>query len=160
MAGYYCNTASTLRSPFARYASDFTPLPLDTTPIAGVDNWWKIGSVTSPNGDICVRGNTCGKGVSQMTPCTAGYYCPYDLMTALDTTLTCREGFYCSGGAYTKTPGNPIYTTVTARPSGTHPTGSDVTGDICRAGYYCPANSSKQFACDAGSFMPYEMAKS
>ena len=44
------------------------------------------------------------------------------------------------------TPGNPKYA---LKPT---------MGDICRVGYYCPTTSSKQFACDPGYFMPYEMA--
>ena len=98
-AGYYCKTASTLRSPVAVYATDYVD-PDDasgpeTTPIAGVTNWWEVADVADPNGDVCARGNYCNAGVSQMTACTAGYYCPDDFMKASDTSLECREGFYC-----------------------------------------------------------------
>ena len=84
-----------------------------------------------------------------MTSCTVGYYCPDPWMEQLDTALECREGFYCSGGAYSMTPGNYIYYSSA---------GDDPTGDICRQGHYCPTRSSKQFSCPSTKFMPYEMA--
>lgn len=46
------------------------------------------------------------------------------------------------------TPGNP----------NSFPSGGDTTGNICQKGYYCPIQSSKQFSCDPGYFLPYLMA--
>lgn len=160
LPGYYCRTASTLRSPVAEYASDYSPTPA-TTPITGVTNWWKIqqtidnsnpaAPITNRNGDVCSRGSFCEGAVSSMKTCYPGYYCPDPLMKAHDATLKCRLGFYCKAGAYSMTPGNPWYF-----PNPT--TSPDKTGDICRKGNYCPENSSKQFTCEPGKFMPYEMA--
>ena len=86
-----------------------------------------------------------------MTSCPAGWYCPDDFMQALDQAdpandeLKCHEGFYCSGSAYSKTPGNN-YPGV-SRSDG-------ATGGMCSAGAYCPENSSREFTCDPGYFNP------
>ena len=159
MSGTYCRTESSLRSPVLEYALDYDSdyngsYEPTVSPIGGVTNWWhaeKTSDSDTPNGDVCEKGNYCGNGVSSMTSCTAGYYCPDEFMKVFDSSLTCREGFYCKSGSYSMTPGNPIYWTD---PDNT----PDPTGDICRVGHYCVANSSKQTTCDPGSFMPYEMA--
>ena len=46
-------------------------------------------------------------------------------------------------------PGNKI---------GDYPSNNDPTGGLCTVGKYCPANSSKQFNCGSGTYMPHEMA--
>lgn len=151
-----------MRSPYRGYSDDIdelTKTPVDavdaytdtdpeTVPINGVTNWWKISDVVSPAGDVCERGNWCGNASTQMTTCYAGFYCPDPFMKAHDDSLKCRDGHYCSGSAYSMTPGNLFYNAAN----------DDTTGGRCRVGSYCPEQSSKEFACDSGSFMPYEMA--
>jgi hypothetical protein len=98
--------------------------------------------------DICQIGSYCAQKSTDLTACNAGYYCPDEMQTAHDATKKCRAGFYCTGGTTTMTPQNPIYT---ASPK-------DTKGNICAKGYYCPETSSKQFSCEPGTFMPYQMA--
>ena len=207
MAGFYCSTASTLRSPAAVYATDWNDGNNSNgnglcNPISSVTNWWEVGvpdvgvdyvgadgtfPYTDENGDECVpedycgedasnsatcntgscslnnlnanvcrKGHTCAQTATDLTSCTAGYYCPDPYMSTVDTANhECRIGFYCSGGAHSFTPGNPNWFD---KPSDPDASGDDSTGDICRVGHYCPANSSKQFSCGTSLFMPYEMA--
>ena len=71
-------------------------------------------------------------------------------MKAHDANLKCQAGFYCTGGSTTKTPGNPKYHASVPTNTG--------YGDMCRKGHYCGEQSTKQFACEATKFLPYDMA--
>ena len=120
-----------------------------------VTNFW-VYNYTPPSaseyvvGDICQKGNFCPQKSTDMTSCYAGFYCPDEYQQAHDGAKTCREGFYCKGGTFSMTPKNPVYLDNDAR--------KDTAGDICQKGYYCPGGSSKQFSCESGTFMPYQMA--
>lgn len=152
-AGYWCKQESTLRSPIQEYAVDWSPSP-ETSPIGTVTNWWEYydTDTSTERGGICTEGNYCPESSSTETPCAGGFYCPDEFLKAAST-LECREGFYCSGGASVATPGNWFWD---QDPSNA---GWDSTGDICRPGNYCPANQSRQFPCSPGQFMPYVKAE-
>ena len=152
LAGYYCASASTLRSPVKEYAVDYPSdgaAAPDTEPIAGVTNWWNYDTSGFTNGDVCERGNYCGINSASMTSCPAGYYCPDPFMAAQNTAYECAAGFYCSGGAWSMTPGNPY---DAARTDG-------ATGGLCSPGKYCDTGSTAELSCDPGFFNPNEMGK-
>lgn len=67
-------------------------------------------------------------------PCPAGTYCQ---TAGLDnSTAECQEGYFCTLGAKKQNPTDGI------------------TGDICPAGFYCPAGSTAPTACGIGTFSP------
>eukprot|EP00354_Favella_ehrenbergii_P001282 CAMPEP_0170471830 /NCGR_PEP_ID=MMETSP0123-20130129/13986_1 /TAXON_ID=182087 /ORGANISM="Favella ehrenbergii, Strain Fehren 1" /LENGTH=206 /DNA_ID=CAMNT_0010739743 /DNA_START=137 /DNA_END=754 /DNA_ORIENTATION=- len=76
LAGFYCKTKATLRTPIKEYASDWSSSPSPPPPISGVTNFWKYQTtpaVGSPYtvGDICQKGNFCPKKSTDMTSCYA-----------------------------------------------------------------------------------------
>ena len=61
-----------------------------------------------------------------------GSYCATDRLA--DVTGNCSAGFYCNGS------------TILHQPR------SEMTGDVCPQGYYCPEGSSAPIPCDEGHF--------
>ena len=90
-AGFYCGAGSYQRSPHAALSGESF-------------------------GDVCPVGHYCVSGVSAPTECTPGYYCPTEFMTAMDSTLLCQKGYYCSGGALSATP-NGVWDEDSQNPS-------------------------------------------
>ena len=87
-----------------------------------------------PATGVCQTGSYCPRLSISMTECPAGFHCPEPFMKNVTETDKCKEGFYCSGGARSRTPGNPFYFAGERR---------DTTGDICRVGHYCDAGATR-----------------
>lgn len=101
----------------------------------------------SGSGDYCGPGTYCGAGAYEPTPCEAGFYCPYAMMTEADSTLPCRAGYYCADGASSATP-----------PPQEGVDDSEKTGGLCPAGLYCAEGSSRGTDCPLGTFLGAEGA--
>ena len=80
-----------------------------------------------------------------MRACTAGNYCPTDYMSAVDTSLECLQGFYCSGGAMKPTPGGPFNSMTDALNS----------GGICPMGKFCETGVAIGSNCGQNKFLPF-----
>nr|XP_006821767.1 PREDICTED: uncharacterized protein LOC100369099 [Saccoglossus kowalevskii] len=73
------------------------------------------------------------ENVTECQACTPGYYCQTEGLTA--PTGPCLPGFYCTLGAIDP---NPI---------------SEVYGDTCPAGRYCPEGTYDPILCPIGTFL-------
>ena len=76
--------------------------------------------------------------------CLPGYYC--DGRGATGPSGVCKAGHICFGGALIP---DPVYND--------DPTGNKTLityGDLCHAGFYCPAGTAVMIACPRGTYNP------
>lgn len=114
--GYYCILGSWSNQP--------SPLGNDT-----------ISDCSCPAqiiGDKCKAGTFCPPGSDAPTPCTGGYYCGMDELSA--ESGQCLAGYYCNGSSTLQNPVNETF------------------GDICPKGHYCPTASSYPIPCAEGEY--------
>jgi hypothetical protein len=155
-AGYYCSSADGGASggvarPDGSYAGR-GPCP---------SGFFCPEGTTEPQS--CPRGTFSGEernfNVSHCTPCTAGYYCPVENMTA-GNVFTCGAGYYCPPAmACTighSCPGNDAEPVPCSAGFYQDEIGQD-TCKVCVGGFYCPGTLSASdpngtVACPAGHY--------
>ncbi|XP_062606170.1 multiple epidermal growth factor-like domains protein 6, partial [Saccostrea cucullata] len=111
-----------------------------STPTGNCDGGWYCTSgatVARPTmtaqGGQCTVGNFCPNGSSAETPCSPGMYCDNVELSA--PVGNCSAGYFCSSGSTNSTPVSQVY------------------GDLCPPGTYCPAGSSAGTNCPPGTYL-------
>ncbi|CAK8677709.1 unnamed protein product [Clavelina lepadiformis] len=121
-AGWYCSLCSLSAKP----GDPYNGTVVDTTCLCPVQ------SDVNSTGGQCQPGSFCPEGSNEPIPCTAGYSCETSGLSS--ETGVCDAGFYCLGGASTRTPTD------------------GTTGDECPMGHYCEAGSPDKTPCSPGTF--------
>ncbi|XP_046718698.1 zonadhesin isoform X3 [Silurus meridionalis] len=113
-----------------------------------------------PSCQTCPKGFYCLEGTSSPKPCPAGTVSQVEGLQSLLDCSPCSPGFYCNISALT-TPSGPCSAGYFCLSGATEPRPvSQIYGDICPAGYYCPKKSSAPLPCPAGYFQQDKGASS
>ncbi|XP_077985306.1 uncharacterized protein LOC144439946 [Glandiceps talaboti] len=134
-AGYYCD-ATLQNDTFCSHGVQ-NPQPCPTGHYCPSGTQYAI-QYGCPNGTYSDL--THLTAASDCTPCSGGYYCGQEGLSA--PTGECTAGYYCTSGASISTPTDGI------------------TGDICSRGAYCPAGSNATSLCPPGTYNPTEGLRS
>lgn len=100
--------------------------------VLGIDSGSSCDCPAQSIGGKCVAGEFCPPGGSSALPCTPGYYCATEGLSAV--TGGCQAGSYCTGSATMATPVAELF------------------GDVCPKGNYCPFASPAPLPCVEGTF--------
>ena len=89
---------------------------------------------SSGYGGHCLAGTYCPMGSSAPVACDPGYYCASDHLS--NTSGLCDGGYYCYA--------SNVYP---------NPSESNVTGNPCPLGAYCPPGSASPTQCQSGYYL-------
>ena len=97
--------------------------------------WWILLSQWGEDATMikCPMGYYCPNGSAAKIPCTRGWYCAHDGLSA--PTYQCAPGSYCTLNSSSATPRD------------------GVTGNICPRGKYCPLGTAVPNDCPIGMFL-------
>ena len=170
--GYYCPAQSTsntsLACPAGRYNAAYGAANSTFCSLCVAGGYCSLHSalpLVCPAGYYCPTGASAGSAcrpgtysttlglisVDQCLPCTGGYFCNGQALTA--PTGVCAAGYYCYSGSNSSTPSSPYSATAVVTFSGAVIGGAgSAVGGICPRGYYCPQNTAVPSPCAAGTF--------
>ncbi|KAK1786529.1 hypothetical protein P4O66_017651 [Electrophorus voltai] len=115
---------------------------------------------SQPSCQTCPPGFYCPDGASTPMPCPAGTLSQVAGLLAKQDCTPCAPGFYCNASALTS-PSGPCIAGHFCLSGATEPSPvSQVYGDICPSGHYCPESSSAPLPCPVGHFLPDKGASS